>query len=155
MTKDEKIKTGFVLLLIVSVACLPFFVNTSSNQAENNSVSYENQSYDNLSEKQKMAFLKDVKNTDCERAWTIEGVIEHYVKEQFKYPEEVEFPSEYATKVEHMRIRNVSTGEVIFKGEAIGKNAYGVKQRMQYYVILEIGPQDSDMKYVDAGLNNL
>jgi hypothetical protein len=155
MTKDEKIKTGFVLFLIVCVACLPFFVDTSSNNVEEGANGQYTQAYDALSEKQKMAFLKAVKNTNCERAWTIEGVIEHYVKEQFKYPEEVEYPDEYATKVEHMRIRNVSAGEVIFKGEAIGKNAFGVKQCMQYYVILEIGPKDSDMEYVDAGLNKL
>jgi hypothetical protein len=155
MTKDEKIKTGFVLLLIICVAFLPYFVDTSSDNAEEQSNGQFTKAYEALKESQKMAFLKDVKNTACKRAWTIEGVVEHYVKKQFQYPEEVTFPDEYATKVEHMRIRNVSTGEVIFKGEAIGKNAYGVKQRMQYYVILEIGPQDSDMKYVDAGLNNL
>lgn len=105
-----------------------------------------------MSYAEKSSFLKDVKNKDIRDAYGFINAAEYAAKQEFKYPKEVEFEGG-GIDMDKMRIRNIESGEVIFKGDATGKNAYGVKSELEYYVIMKLRPNDDNLELVEAGLN--
>lgn len=135
---------GGVVGFFVIVAVLEGVLNSEADKYS--------KSWDEMSYTEKSEFLEDVKDKRIKDAYGLLNAAEHAAKQQFKYPKEVTFKGG-GIDMDEMRVRNTESGEVIFKGYATGKNAFGVKKEMVYYVIMKLRPNDDNLQLVEAGLN--
>lgn len=135
MTKDTKIKIGFVVLVIIVAAFVVIF-NDHKPQSE----AWERKNWQELKLPQKKAYLKSIKESKNEQWHDVRRAVKNLVREQAQFPEELEFGDQCYYVVECMDVKSYSDKHALFTGEVVGKNAYGVEKRVTYFVKLQVRP---------------
>jgi hypothetical protein len=131
--ESEKNKTAKSILAIISfIIIIILLVGECSDSKEK----VPEIPYSEMLLPQKKAFLLDFINGVSDENMLLQIKTEDYIKNSFKFPEEVEFINKpYMYKAQ---IISLDSGYVAVQGIVTAKNAFGVKSRHQYFAKYKI-----------------
>lgn len=148
---------GYTVLTLIGTILLGFFISSfldsERESRENVEVApWNDKPWKELLLPNKKRYLEAIQDKEIDRWHDVRRVVKGLVKKQANFPEELEFQDECYYVVDCMRITSYSDGHAVFTGEVVGKNAFGVKQRVTYEIKLAITPNDIEL--VNAELHD-
>lgn len=130
-----------IIVVIIAIALPNTETGTKTTDAETTPKKWKDMQYE-----EREAWIKQALNNHNSHSTEFEVAMAKSIKNQFNYPQEVDFNFGEYPLLKNGDVVDADTGFVFFRGRGTAKNAFGIKSEFVYQIRTVIRP---DTAYID------